>query len=459
MSNDIEFVSDGNGLAVLGDASEVDRFLKKSGLDKFPSKPLDLHRLRSAASIGGRMAKEWAVAADGAGRWVKLTKESAQIAKHSNLMKGSANGTSRAMAVGDKGIEHILQIVTKPGTALTNPAFVGGIGAVLSQYAMQQQMDEITEYIEHLDEKVDDILQNLKDAVLADMIGVDLVIEDALTIREEVGRVSEITWSKVQAASQTIARTQAYALQRLEAIAADIEKYSDVGDIAKEVREAERSVREWLAILARAFQLQEGVSVLELDRVLDSSPEEMESHRTGLLRARDNRLERIGSSAARLLAQMDETVHRANQKVLLNPFDSPAAVKACHQISTAVNDLLGRLGITDEREAEDAKHWGQAAGEVLEKARVGTTEGAIAAKRFGDRTLDRATVAFRSVDIDGDGIPDQPRAAAKAEEVGAALRGAASGVAGVAGSLFHRNPRAAELPREPEEDSSDSSDS
>jgi len=459
MGSEIELISDGKGLAVIGEAADVERFFLSSGLDKIPSKSLDLHRLRSAANLGGRIAEAGSVAAENAGRWVKLTDQSAKALKQYSMMKGPAEGTARAILMSDKGkTKHILQIVTKPGTALTNPALIAGVGAVMSQYAMQQQMDEIVEYLELINEKVDDVLRGQKDAVLADMIGVDLMIEDAVAVRDEVGRVSEITWSKVQATSQTLARTQAYALRELDAIATKLQKKADVGEIAKATREAEPKVSEWLAVLARTFQLQEGVSVLELDRVLDASPEELESHHVGLLRARANRLERIGRSTAALLAQMDETVRKANEKVLLNPFDSPAAVKSSNRVAAEVHNFRGRLGIEDGQEAEDAKRWRQAAGEVAEKVRVGTADGAVAAKRFGDQTFDRATGVFRAVDLDGDGIPNQPRAAAAAEQAGAAMKGAATGVAGAVGNLFQRRRRAAAEVEESEGDPSDHAD-
>jgi hypothetical protein len=45
---------------------------------------------------------------------------------------------------------------------------------------MQQAMDEITDYLVTIHEKVDDVLRAQKDAVLADMIGVDFVIEEAM---------------------------------------------------------------------------------------------------------------------------------------------------------------------------------------------------------------------------------------------------------------------------------------
>ncbi|KQZ06575.1 hypothetical protein ASD19_12645 [Microbacterium sp. Root53] len=66
------------------------------------------------------------------------------------------------------------------------------------------------------------------------------------------------------------------------------------------------------------------------------------------------------------------------------------------------------------------------------------SEGAAVAARVGASTLDRATEAFRAVDLDGDGVPDRPRAAVAAEEARAALKGAAAGVAGALGTLFTR---------------------
>lgn len=312
------------------------------------------------------------------------------------------------------------------------PALLGGplaltvVSTMMQQRAMQQQMDEIVAYLQEISEKVDDILRSQKDAVLADMIGVDLIIEEALTIRDQVGRVSGVIWSKVQGTSMTIARTQAYALRQLDGIAEKLQKKADLGEIAKATRDAEPKVREWLAVLARAFQLLDGVAVLELDRVLDASPEDLESHRLGLATARQNRLELISRSTARLLDQMAETVRRANSKVLFNPFDSPAAVRSSNQVAMGVLDFRDRLGIESGHESSDAKRWRQAAGEVV----------------------DHATERFRAVDRDGDGIPDQPLAVEAAGQAGAAIKDAAAGVAGAFGTLFQRKRQSASEPKQ-----------
>ncbi len=64
---------------------------------------------------------------------------------------------------------------------------------------------------------------------------------------------------------------------------------------------------------------------------------------------------------------MDETARKANSKVLLNPFNSPAEVKSSNQVTTGVLDFRARLGIESGHQAKDAKRWGQAAAEVRDK--------------------------------------------------------------------------------------------
>ena len=439
MGGEIELVSDGEGVAIIGASSDVERFLLSSGLVEAPTKVVDVQRLRSNANSAGTALQAGQEAITQSGRWVKLTAESAEKVRKYGLTPTKTPGVSHAM-IGKVGhSKSWLQVQNVAGLAtLTNPATLAMAGAMLQQQAMQAQMDQMVEYLEEINAKVDDILRNQKDAAVADMIGVDLIVEEALTVRDQVGRVSEVTWSKVQATGTTIARTQAYALLQLDHIAEKLKEKSDLGDVAKATREAEPRVREWLAVIARTFQLLDGLCVLELDRVLDASPEELDRHRLGLRTARQNRLELIGRSTARILAQMSDTVNRANSKVLFNPFDSPAAVKSSNQVATGVVDFRTRMGIDADHESADAKRWLKAAAEAREKVAAKASEG-----------VDRATEAFRAVDLDGDGVPDKPRAALAAEEAGAALKGAAAGIAGAFGTLRkrkHSEPRAAAGP-------------
>nr|MDT0667608.1 hypothetical protein [Micromonospora sp. DSM 115978] len=120
----------------------------------------------------------------------------------------------------------------------------------------------------------------------------------------------------------TIAQTQAYALRQLDALAERLEHKTRIGDLARASRDAESVVREWLAVLARCFQLHDMIAVLELDRVLDASADEadeLDRHRLALRVARQKRIELISRTTERLMARVDSAVGAADRKVLLHP--------------------------------------------------------------------------------------------------------------------------------------------
>ncbi|MEH0932301.1 hypothetical protein [Micromonospora sp. CPCC 205558] len=400
MENEIQLISDGDGLAVIGHPTAVDRFLTT---ERLPSKDLGLQRLSSTLRTGSTIAKAGSEIAEHSGRWVQLTAESAQAMKKYNLMTGSDIDVRRAVLTDHGKITGLLEVVWPPSASalLTNPAILTGAAGLMAQLAMQQTMKEITDYLAVIDAKVDAVLRAQTDAVVADMIGVQFVIDEALTIREKVGRVSEVTWSKVQATPALLARTQVYALRQLDAIAQKLDTQTNVADLAKTSKEAESKVQEWLAVLARCFQLQDAVAVLELDRVLDASPGELEEHRLAIRAARRNRLELISRSTSRLMSQMDVAAGTANAKVLLNPTTSRAVVHSTNHVETTVVDFHGRLGIERDRKSWDARGWLDAAVEVRDMVldtgtEVGDkvletgAEGIGVASRFGVAAFGRA---------------------------------------------------------------------
>ncbi len=192
---------------------------------------------------------------------------------------------------------------------LTNPMALASVGALMEQQAMQHAMDEIKDYLAKIDEKVDDVLRAQKNTVLANMIGVDLVIEEAMTIREHMDRVNEVAWSKAQGTALVIAQAQAYAALQLNDLAEKVVDKAKLGDQAKATKEVESAFPEWLTVLAHCFRLLDELAVLELDRVLDSSPDDLNQHRLGLKAARQNRLD--------LISQCPASGHRARQGRLM----------------------------------------------------------------------------------------------------------------------------------------------
>lgn len=391
MGDEIQLVSDGDGLAVIGSPTVVERFLVS---ERLPSKDLGLQRLGPALGKAAGVAQAGADVAATSGRWVKLTKESAQLVNKYGLRESSKSGLSTGVVRGNHGqVRGFVEFAKGTGSLRVSPALLSGAAGIMAQLAMQQTMEQITDFLAAIDEKVDDVLLAQKDAALADMIGVDLTVEEAMTIREQVGRVSEVTWSKVQSTSVTIARTQAYAVRQLDGLAEKVQRETRIGDLAKASREAEAKAQEWLAVLARCFRLQDATAVLELDRVLDVAPDELDRHRLGLRVARRNRMDLISGCTERLMLCMHAAAHTANTKVLMHPTTSRDVVHSSNHVETTVVDFHGRLGIEHGRQELEARRWVDAATEVGNKVLERGTESVDAARRLGSDNLDRARSA------------------------------------------------------------------
>ena len=219
-----------------------------------------------------------------------------------------------------------------------------------------------------------------------------------MTIRDHVDRVNEVTWSKVQATALAIARTQGYALLQLDGLAKKVEDKAKLSDLAKTTKEAESTFLEWLAVLAHCFRLLDGLAVLELDRVLGSSPDDLNQHRLGLKAARQNRLDLIAQCTGQLMARMQAAgaIGLANTNILRHPQTSRAVVESTSHVVAAVADFHDRLGIERDRQHVGPKRWLDALAEVRDKA-LETGAGAVdTARTLGTETLDRARSATTS---------------------------------------------------------------
>ena len=182
-------------------------------------------------------------------------------------------------------------------------------------------------------------------------------------------------------------------MRQLRDLADKLEAKGTIGDLAKRTKEAEAEVQKWLVVLARCFELHDAVGVLELDRVLDASPDELDRHRLGLKSAHRDRLHLISESTQHLLDRMNAAVGRANSKVLFNPTSSPAVVRSRNHVATEIFDFRGLLGIDSGLESAEAKRWKEAAAESWENARVTGTRGIDSAKQFGSETSGHAKSA------------------------------------------------------------------
>jgi hypothetical protein len=391
-TGEVQLISDGDGLAIVGNSTDVERFLISEGL---ASKELGMSRLSRALGIGSAGAQAWAGIAANSNRWLKLTKESAQLRSKYGLMKDSVTGLEMGVVHAKQlasGIKGPVRFEGGPGSLL-NPSVLSGAGGIMAQLAMQQAIEEITKYLEAIDRKVDDLLRSQMNQVLSRMDAVDLAIKEAMSVRETVGRVSEISWSKVQASSVTILETQALALRQLNDLADKIQKTTKLGSLADAAKGARPEIQKWVAILARCFQLQDAMAVLELDHVLATTPADLDRHRLGLRAARQHRLDVISSSTGRILARMIANVEIANAKVLLHPSTSPALAQSSKQLTSDIYEFRESLGIDSDGRSVVVRRWSDAAAEVRDNVLGAGADGVDAAKRVSSQTLTRARAA------------------------------------------------------------------
>lgn len=374
MEHEIELIADGDGLAVIGNPTAVQCFLDSVGLLS-SSTDLRLDRLGSVLGTAAAGAQAASDIAANSGRYVKLTKESAQLVKEFGLMKTKTRGISHAMLGNPGSISKWLQIETGPGSLLTNPVLLSDAAGIMAQLARQHEMNKLVQLLTTIDEKLDDVRRAQRDAVLAKMDGVALAVKEAMTIREHVGRVSDVAWSKVQSTSVTIGETQASALLELDALAKKTEGKTKIGKLAKAAKEIESGVEVWLAVLACCFQLQEEIAVLELDRVLGTSPADLDGHRFALSDTRKKRRELILRKTDQLTDRMHAAAGIADSNVLLHLGTSRAVVDSAVYVGIALDDFHRPLGIESGRDSLEATRWRDAVRDPRQLKNAGSEAG------------------------------------------------------------------------------------
>ncbi|MDT0461399.1 hypothetical protein [Streptomyces gibsoniae] len=390
MGNEIQLISDGDGLAAIGNPRDVEHFLASEGLLSL-SKDLGLPRIGPLLRLGAGVAQAGSEIAANSGRWLKLTEESAHLVKKFGLMESKTPGVSHAM-VGKPGlVKSWLQIVEGPGSLLTNPAILAGAAGIMAQLAMQHEMSELRSYLATIDKKVDDVLRAQKDTELAKVFGAGLDIESAIAVLEREGRVDDDTWSTVQGRTHTITDALGWALGRLDALAEKVERTTKIGDLAKTAKEAESEVQELLAVVARCFELQDALDVLRLERVLDKSPDKLDGRRLVLKDDRQKRRELISQQIEHLMARMDTAAGTANSNVLLHLPAHRAVVGSINHVGIAVDEFHRPLGIESGRHSLKTTRWWDAARDPAQLKNAAGEAGRKAA--FGAAALASVAVA------------------------------------------------------------------
>lgn len=382
MTDEIELICDGEGLAVLGDPTAVKRFLDSEGL-RTQSQELRLERLGPALETGSNIAELVSDIYANTGRYVRLTKESAEDVRRFGLMPTSVRGISHAM-IGEPGsISKWIQVEDGPASLLMNPAVLSGVAGIMAQIARQQEVRALKEFLVSIDGKLDDLRRGQRDGILAKMDRAVSVIGEAMIIRERGGD-RETAWRKVENEVGTLAEVQANALRRIEALAdkvGDVDDGTGVGFLRKTTNEIESDVGVWLAVLAQCFRLENERAILELDHVLATNPRHWDGHRIGLSEALHEKRDEAVRRTTDLLERLDRAGAVARSNIILH---APAAHSVIDSVNTAngslekFHALLGGeshwkklVSVRWKDAIRDPNQWRKAAKDVVPTVRTG----------------------------------------------------------------------------------------
>lgn len=428
-SQEITVVNDGQGFLFLGDQTEIVAFLDENHL---ASRAFTAR----AAGVAGAAAKAAGEVSESSGRWVKLTKESAELVKQ----YGKKGALQPGVAQKKNG-----QIVKwlkfeSPGD-LFSPAMAAGVGGVMAQMALEQSIKEITDYLADIDEKVSDLLRDQKDQAVADLMGVSLELDEARAIRAKTGTLNDAAWSKIAPCAQTTSKALAYALAKLGGISEKIVKAGNVDELDRVLESAQDDAAAWFAVIAHAIKTRDRLSVIELERALAEAPEVVEDHRSAIIEARKDRLQRVRTCVDQFSASLEKASETARGDKLLHPVRADRDIERLEVLMTLASRFAQCLDLEMEsRVIEHAQSWDKVAGQFVGDVAAGAADlGGKAlegASDLGGKALEGAQEAGAAIgkgaadlgDVVGKGAADLGTAiAGGARQLGDALKGIDSG--------------------------------
>ena len=320
----VTIIQDEQGIVFLGDAGTIDLWLKDEGFDSkaFTAKAVQTisSASKGAQAVGNTMAES--------GRWVKLTKESAElVAKYGKNCKKGPFQAGVVRQPNGRIIKHLQ--FTQPGQL--NPAMLTGISGVMAQMALEQAVSEITDYLKEIDAKLDDLLRDQKDQTVSKLAGISHMIDETMFIYQQVGSISTTTWSKVSGCPQDIVTIQAYAIAKIKGLTEKVEREQDPKQVRPLTQQIRQEIHQWLGML------------------------------------RNKRLAEIEQSLNALGRQLETKAGIVGGKVLLNPYSSPHAIANIESITSDLNAFASTLQLEHiHLHVEDGPTWIEAAGKAVD---------------------------------------------------------------------------------------------
>lgn len=378
-----------DGVLVLGSESALSAFDEVSPR---PTRSMTPKLLSTVSTlVGGASAVQ-----AGSGRYIKLDAETADFIKRNGVsLDKLTSGVIRGKDIAGGSGGAIAKHLRFEQVALVTPAGGAALAAAGTKMAIEKMLEEIQDYLEVIDAKLDMLLEQHRTGALGRLGGVALTIDEATALHEQTGTVSGVTWSKVQANAIHLSTLQVEAVEQLRAISRQVHRHQgDPDKTAALFPTLQDDVSFWLGIIAQVIRLEERQALLELARVEEAEPDQLEDHRIGISRARTDRETRLADALREILASTALAVELSNAQRVVNPLTAPRAVRGVNSVrdevvmfAERIDVPLGEVGASEERSwTESVRGLAKDSASAVDAVR---TKGVSGAKGLADRLQER----------------------------------------------------------------------
>ncbi|TLP75587.1 hypothetical protein [Nesterenkonia sphaerica] len=369
----IAVVDDGDGVLLLGAEEQLGALDKLTGVNVRRPSSFTLSRASNAlGAVTGLQAAS--------GRWLKLDSESAVFLQKNGILSVKAGVVRR-------GNGQILKHLKFENAALLTPAAPAALSAMATQAALEAALQDIQQYLVSIEAKLDKLLKQRKVEVLGQLGGVTLAIDEAHSLYLHTGRISAVTWSKVQANSLALQTMQSEAVAQLEELADRLkEQIGDIDGSAQVLADVREDAPFWLGVLARCMALQDRQYMIELARVSDEEPDQVEAHHEGIKRARLERAQRISQRLASIRESVEGCAELSNLERVTSPISTRRITSGANEVNQTITDFAEHVALDlTAHDHLDAVPWGTAVKAVIDDvgSRAGAAGGHVAGQAKG----------------------------------------------------------------------------
>ena len=337
------------------------------------------------------------------GRWLKLDAESAKYLQ----LHGIKTRDIRAGVIRVKDLPYdltsrsggsLLKHLKFEQTGLLTPAAPIALASMMQQASVERQMEQMQDYLERIDAKLDAVLRFQKDSLAGEIDGIAEVLKEGLLVMERTEGVTDTQWATVQQLHGELFKLQGRVLRHLSAIAEKMaQSKTSPGKVKETFQDTNTDARFWLHELARTVQLQNQMYVLQLKRVDAVEGENAEGYTAAVAISREKRASRLVES----LSAIANTSHELGDFPLLRKaidWNSPRAVQEINHLFSQLRDFskAADLDVEGAEDLEPVRHVA-AARELTSAGAAKTRQAAVAARDTASTAQQRATEVGENV--------------------------------------------------------------